>query len=157
MTSSWTPTSWRRKPIRQVPAYPDPARLEAFENKIRSYPPLVFAGEARRLKAQLGQVQEGKAIVLQGGDTVYVNRAPMYYIYGEAQRPGSYRIERGMTVMQALAQGGGPTARGTDQRLVIHRSGADGVVQEIKPALNDLVRNRTEEVAGLRRPSTTAP
>ena len=80
-------------------------------------------------------------IVLQGGDTVYVNRAPMYYIYGEAQRPGSYRLERGMTVMQALAQGGGPTARGTDQRLVIHRSGADGVVQEIKPALNDLVRN----------------
>ena len=68
MTSNWTASSWRRKPIRQVPAYPDPARLEAFENKIRSYPPLVFAGEARRLKAQLGLVQEGKAIVLQGGD-----------------------------------------------------------------------------------------
>jgi 3-deoxy-7-phosphoheptulonate synthase len=68
MTSPWTPSSWRQKPIRQVPAYPDPARLAAFEDKIRSYPPLVFAGEARRLKAQLGQVQEGRAIVLQGGD-----------------------------------------------------------------------------------------
>ncbi len=68
MTSPWTPASWRQKPIRQVPAYPDPARLAAFEDKIRSYPPLVFAGEARRLKAQLGQVQEGRAIVLQGGD-----------------------------------------------------------------------------------------
>ncbi len=68
MTSIWTPASWRRKPIRQVPAYPDPARLKAFEDKIRAYPPLVFAGEARRLKAQLGAVQEGRAIVLQGGD-----------------------------------------------------------------------------------------
>jgi 3-deoxy-7-phosphoheptulonate synthase len=68
MTSPWTPASWRHKPIRQVPAYPDPARLAAFEDRIRSYPPLVFAGEARRLKAQLGQVQDGRAIVLQGGD-----------------------------------------------------------------------------------------
>ena len=68
MTSPWTPASWRHMPIRQVPAYPDPARLAAFEDKIRTYPPLVFAGEARRLKAQLGQVQDGRAIVLQGGD-----------------------------------------------------------------------------------------
>lgn len=68
MTSNWTPTSWRNKPIRQVPAYPDPAKLVAMEDKLRSYPPLVFAGEARRLKAQLALVQEGRAIVLQGGD-----------------------------------------------------------------------------------------
>ena len=46
-------------------------------------------------------------IVLAGGDTIYIHRAPVFYIYGEAQRPGAYRIERGMTVMQALAQGGG--------------------------------------------------
>jgi 3-deoxy-7-phosphoheptulonate synthase len=68
MTQTWTPTSWRSKPIRQVPAYPDPARLAATEAKIAAYPPLVFAGEARRLKAQLALVQQGRAIVLQGGD-----------------------------------------------------------------------------------------
>jgi 3-deoxy-7-phosphoheptulonate synthase len=68
MTPSWTPESWRSRPIRQVPAYPDPARLQAMEAKLRRYPPLVFAGEARRLKAALGQVADGRAFVLQGGD-----------------------------------------------------------------------------------------
>ena len=68
MTHPWTPASWRNKPIRQVPAYPDPAALAAMEGKLAGYPPLVFAGEARRLKAQLALVQEGRAIVLQGGD-----------------------------------------------------------------------------------------
>jgi 3-deoxy-7-phosphoheptulonate synthase len=68
MPQSWTPNSWRTKPIRQVPAYPDPAKLAAMEAKLASYPPLVFAGEARRLKAQLAAVQEGRAIILQGGD-----------------------------------------------------------------------------------------
>src|SRR6201998_4108695 len=65
---SWTPTSWRDCPIRQVPAYPDPARLAAMETRIGRYPPLVFAGEARRLKAQLAAAAEGRAFVLQGGD-----------------------------------------------------------------------------------------
>jgi 3-deoxy-7-phosphoheptulonate synthase len=66
--SPWTPSTWRTRPIRQVPAYPDPARLTAMEEKLGRYPPLVFAGEARRLKASLAQVAEGRAIVLQGGD-----------------------------------------------------------------------------------------
>lgn len=79
-------------------------------------------------------------IVLAGGDTIYVNRAPMYYIYGEVQRPGSYRIERGMTVQQALAQGGGPTIRGTENRLRLSRRDASGTVEEIAPELNDPVR-----------------
>jgi 3-deoxy-7-phosphoheptulonate synthase len=65
---SWTPDSWRACPIRQVPAYPDPEKLAEMENRIRRYPPLVFAGEARRLKAHLAQASEGKAFVLQGGD-----------------------------------------------------------------------------------------
>ena len=67
-TASWTPESWRACPIRQVPAYPDQSKLEAMEAKIGRYPPLVFAGEARRLKAQLALAAEGKAFVLQGGD-----------------------------------------------------------------------------------------
>jgi 3-deoxy-7-phosphoheptulonate synthase len=68
MPTTWSPDSWRSRPIRQVPAYPDPARLTAMEDRLRRYPPLVFAGEARRLKAALGQVADGRAFVLQGGD-----------------------------------------------------------------------------------------
>ena len=79
-------------------------------------------------------------IVLAGGDTLYVNKAPMFYIYGEAQRPGPYRIERGMTVMQALAQGGGPTVRGSQNRLKLHRRDASGKVIETTPSLTDPVR-----------------
>lgn len=79
-------------------------------------------------------------IYLAGGDTIYVNRAPVFYIYGEAQRPGSYRIERGMTVMQALAQGGGPTARGSEWRLRLHRKTSDGGVEKISPDMNDVIQ-----------------
>jgi polysaccharide biosynthesis/export protein len=78
-------------------------------------------------------------MLLQGGDTIYVPRAPVFYIYGEAQRPGSYRIERGMTVMQALAQGGGPTARGSEKRLRLHRKQDSGGIQQIEPQLTDPV------------------
>ena len=68
MPTPWTPDSWRSRPIRQVPAYPDPARLLAVEEKLRRYPPLVFAGEVRRLKAALARAADGRAFVLQGGD-----------------------------------------------------------------------------------------
>lgn len=79
-------------------------------------------------------------IVLHGGDVVYVHRAPSFYVFGEAQRPGSFRIDRGMTVMQALAQAGGPTPRGSLSRLRLHRQQADGSVQEIEPQMNDKVQ-----------------
>ncbi len=79
-------------------------------------------------------------ITVMGGDTLYVHRAPVFYIYGEAQRPGAYRIERGMTVMQALAQGGGPTARGSEMRLRLHRKDDTGAVQQIEPAMTDVVQ-----------------
>ena len=68
MTGAWTPGSWRAKPIKQNPAYPDPAALEAVEAELASYPPLVFAGEARELTAGLANVAEGRAFLLQGGD-----------------------------------------------------------------------------------------
>jgi 3-deoxy-7-phosphoheptulonate synthase len=64
----WTPQSWRSKPIRQVPDYPDPAALSAVEARLKTHPPLVFAGEARNLMSSLAQVAEGKAFLLQGGD-----------------------------------------------------------------------------------------
>ena len=68
MTAKWTPESWRSKPIQQAPDYPDPARLAAVEQRLRTFPPLVFAGEARRLTEVLAQVAAGKAFLLQGGD-----------------------------------------------------------------------------------------
>ncbi|HEY0302151.1 MAG TPA: 3-deoxy-7-phosphoheptulonate synthase class II [Rhizomicrobium sp.] len=68
MAQPWTPQSWRSKPIRQVPAYPDQAALEAVEARLKTHPPLIFAGEARNLLPGLGQVSEGKAFLLQGGD-----------------------------------------------------------------------------------------
>jgi 3-deoxy-7-phosphoheptulonate synthase len=68
MPAKWTPDSWRARPARQMPTYPDPAVLAAVEKKLASYPPLVFAGEARDLKKQLAAVSEGKAVLLQGGD-----------------------------------------------------------------------------------------
>ena len=68
MAKPWTPDSWRSFPIEQQPVWPDPAALDAVELKLKRYPPLVFAGEARRLKAQLGDVAEGRAFLLQGGD-----------------------------------------------------------------------------------------
>ena len=68
MAQNWTPNSWRQKPIQQVPDYPDQAALAATEERLAKYPPLVFAGEARRLKTALAGVSEGKGFLLQGGD-----------------------------------------------------------------------------------------
>src|SRR6201996_4406694 len=68
MAQAWSPKSWREKPIVQVPAYPDPAALTSVEAKLASYPPLVFAGETRNLMGQLGEVAQGRAFLLQGGD-----------------------------------------------------------------------------------------
>ena len=65
---SWTPQSWRGKPISQVPAYPDAAKLLAAEKQLASFPPLVFAGEARELMSHLAEVARGEAFLLQGGD-----------------------------------------------------------------------------------------
>ena len=68
MAGNWTPESWRGLPILQVPEYPDQAKLDASEEILRAQPPLVFAGEARKLKDNLARVTEGKAFLLQGGD-----------------------------------------------------------------------------------------
>lgn len=69
MTTTWTPASWRSKEAKHVPTdYPDMAALAGVEQTLRGMPPLVFAGEARRLKSLLGDVAAGKAFLLQGGD-----------------------------------------------------------------------------------------
>ena len=68
MAQNWTPNSWRQKPIQQVPDYPDQTALEAAEAQLATYPPLVFAGEARRLTKALANVANGNGFLLQGGD-----------------------------------------------------------------------------------------
>ncbi len=78
-----------------------------------------------------------KDILILNGDAVWVDRQPIVYIYGEVQRPGPMRLERGMTMMQTLATGGGLTQRGTEKGIRVHRKSADGKVQVITPTLDD--------------------
>ncbi len=68
MSERWTPESWRAKPVQQIPDYPDQAALRAVEQQLAGFPPLVFAGEARKLKKALAKVASGEAFLLQGGD-----------------------------------------------------------------------------------------
>jgi len=90
--------------------------------------------------AMFMSTQEVDDPLMLPGDVIYVHRAPQVYIYGEVQRPGVFRLERNMTVMQALAEGGGLTARGTQRHVRVHRRGADGQIHEIEPKLDDLVQ-----------------
>jgi polysaccharide export outer membrane protein len=85
-----------------------------------------------------GQAQND--ILVQGGDIIFVDRAPQFYIDGEVQRPGSYRLERDMTVRHALAQSGGISLRGTKRGLSIHRRDADGKIVMVEPELDALVQ-----------------
>ena len=81
-------------------------------------------------------------IELRGGDTLFVNRSPTFYIYGQVQRPGGYRLEKGMTVMQALADGGGMTGKGTSRGIVLHRRDASGKVKESSTSLDEDVHDQ---------------
>lgn len=102
------------------------------------------AGKPYRLVIDLPSLflegQTNQDVLVQPGDTLYVPRAPMVYVYGEVQRPGAFRLERDMTVMQALALGGGPTLRGTLRNLTVNRKTADGGVKAIQPELTDKVQ-----------------
>src|SRR6266478_7603509 len=71
-----------------------------------------------------------------------VNRAPMFYIYGQVQKPGQYRLERGMTVIQALATGGGVTGKGTQRGIVRHRRDPSGKVKEEGVTLDEDVQDQ---------------
>jgi 3-deoxy-7-phosphoheptulonate synthase len=66
--TAWSPSSWRARPVRQAPDYPDASALTAVEKTLATYPPLLFAGESRTLKAKLADVAAGRAFLLQGGD-----------------------------------------------------------------------------------------
>jgi len=81
-------------------------------------------------------------IALAGGDTVFVNHAPLFYIYGQVQKPGQLPLVRSMTVMQALAAGGGVTGKGTSRGIVRHRRDASGKVKEESVSLDDDVQDQ---------------
>ena len=81
-----------------------------------------------------------KNFPVANGDIIFVPRAPMFYIYGEVQRPGSFKLEKDMTVMQALSVGGGLTVRGTERRMRVNRHGPDGKVQTMETMPTDRVR-----------------
>jgi polysaccharide export outer membrane protein len=81
-----------------------------------------------------------KDIFILNGDTVFVDRQQLVYIYGEVQRPGPMRLERDMTLLQVLASGGGLTLRGTEKGIKVHRKEADGSIQLIVPTLTDKLR-----------------
>ena len=88
-------------------------------------------------------LQSGKTeldVPVENGDIIYVDRAPNAYIYGEIQHPGAFRIERGMSLMQAIAQNGGLTPRGTQRGIKVHRRDANGAVTISDIDLNDPVQ-----------------
>ncbi len=80
-----------------------------------------------------------KNLEMQPGDTVYVPRYPVFYIYGQVGRPGQFRLERNMTVMQAIAQGGGVTLRGTEKGIQIRRRDVGGKTDSLNAGLQDRV------------------
>jgi polysaccharide export outer membrane protein len=84
----------------------------------------------------------GDDIELLGGDTVFVRKQPLFYIYGQVQKPDQYPLQSGMTVMQALATGGGVTGKGTQRGIVRHRRDASGKVKEESVSLDDDVQDK---------------
>lgn len=106
---------------------------------------LVGTRNGRSIKLDIDMpaiLQSGKAeldLPVENGDIIYADRAPTAYIYGEVQRPGQFKLERGMSLMQALAQSGGLSARGTQRGIKVHRRDANGTVVILDMGLNDTV------------------
>jgi polysaccharide export outer membrane protein len=91
------------------------------------------------LRAALESSDHVPAVFIERNDIIYVPKAPVFYISGEVQKPGGYRLEHDMTVAQAIATGGGLTQRGTLRDMVIERRDASGVAQTIEARLSDKV------------------
>lgn len=102
------------------------------------------SGQAYRVEIDLPGVfapgKRGNDVVLRDGDVIWVDRQPQIYFYGEVQRPGAVRLERNMTLMQALASAGGVSQRGTEKGLRVNRREESGEVRVIEPKMNDLLK-----------------
>ena len=101
-------------------------------------------GQPYRIEIDLPSVfapnRRSADVLLQNADVIWVERSPTIYMYGEVQKPGAMRLERNMTVMQALASAGGLTQRGTARGLRVSRKDAAGAVREIEPTMTDTLR-----------------
>jgi polysaccharide export outer membrane protein len=101
-------------------------------------------GKPERIEVDVAEIFRtgdlSRNVSLEPGDTIYVERAPMIYVYGEVQKGGSYRLEPGMTVMQAIAMGGGITPRGTERGVKISRPDGHGGTRHIEARLTDRVQ-----------------
>ncbi|AMO75648.1 class II 3-deoxy-7-phosphoheptulonate synthase [Pseudomonas citronellolis] len=100
MSQTWSPDSWRSRPIQQQPAYPDAARLQQVEQTLAGYPPLVFAGEARELRRQFAEVTAGRAFLLQGGDC-----AESFAEFSAAKIRDTFKVLLQMAVVMTFAAG----------------------------------------------------
>src|SRR6195952_864011 len=100
MSERWTPDSWRKKPVLQVPDYPDAKALADVEAQLATFPPLVFAGEARNLKKSLARVANGEAFLLQGGDC-----AESFAEHGANNIRDFFRVLLQMSVVMTYAAG----------------------------------------------------
>ena len=78
---------------------------------------------------------------IASNDLLYVERYPRFYIYGEVQRPGVYRLEKSMTLVQAVSSGGGITLRGTERHIRIKRRDENGVLQVLDTKPDDLIKS----------------
>lgn len=96
--TAWSPASWRDKPAKQLPAYPDEIALKKAESTLAQMPPLVFAGEARNLKAHLADVCAGKAFLLQGGDC-----AESFAEFGAPKIRDSFRVLLQMAIVMTFS------------------------------------------------------
>ena len=101
-------------------------------------------GQAKKVEIDVPKMYRSgdlsRNIEVESGDTIFVQRAPVFYIYGEVQRAGAYRLEPDMVVMHALSLGGGLTPRGTERGLKINRRAPDGSVRKLDVKLTDRVQ-----------------
>lgn len=103
------------------------------------------AGQSLRLEVDLPMLFAAggreKDPLVQNGDVIWVDRQQLIYIHGEVQRPGAMRLERNMTLMQALATGGGLTSRGTEKGIRVHRKADDGKIRVLQPGMDDKLQD----------------
>src|ERR671912_560112 len=147
--TKWSPNSWRAKPIQQVPAYPDLAALKNTEAQLATFPPLVFAGEARKLKKQLATVAAGDAFLLQGGDC-----AESFAEHGADNIRDFFRVFLQMAVVLTFA-GGSPVVkvgRIAGQFAKPRSSPTETVDGQELPSYRGDIVNDIEFTAGARTP-----
>jgi polysaccharide biosynthesis/export protein len=114
-----------------------PVREEAADSAT------VMRKDGKKIEVDLAALFNGdpkQNLQIQGGDTIFVPRAPQFYVYGEVQKPGMYRLERNMTVSRAISAGGGLTPRGSERRVVVKRRDPQGREQHISVRGSDLLR-----------------